>query len=243
MKTVFRIFLRDLKRLSRNRAAALVMVGVCLLPSLYAWFNIAANMDPYGNTAGIKVAIANCDRGASSDMISLNAGDTIVQSLKKNDQLGWVFVDEKKAKEGVRSGKYYAAIVIPDDFSNSLLSVLSGEIKDPKLDYYINEKKNAIAPKITDTGATTIQQEINDTFSAVASEAISKLIQKAANQMSADLNSACRSDEHHSKRAKQPGGLSENHRQFQENGSWLQTGAAGCDRFAGRCGFCCKRGI
>ena len=99
MKTVFRIFLRDLKRLSRNRAAALVMVGVCLLPSLYAWFNIAANMDPYGNTAGIKVAIANCDRGASSDMISLNAGDTIVQSLKKNDQLGWVFVDEKKAKE------------------------------------------------------------------------------------------------------------------------------------------------
>ena len=190
MKTAFRIFIRDLKRLSRNRAAALVMVGVCLLPSLYAWFNIAANMDPYGNTAGIKVAIANSDQGAKSDMISLNAGDSIVENLKKNDQLGWVFVDEKKAKQGVRSGKYYAAIVIPDDFSNSLLSVLSGEVKSPQLDYYINEKKNAIAPKITDTGATTIQQEINDTFSAVASEAISKLIQKAANNMSADLNSA-----------------------------------------------------
>ena len=190
MKTAFRIFIRDLKRLSRNRAAALVMVGVCLLPSLYAWFNIAANMDPYGNTSGIKVAIANSDQGASSDMISLNAGDTIVKNLKENKQLGWVFVDEKQAKQGVRSGKYYAAIVIPDDFSNSLLSVLSGEVKSPKLDYYINEKKNAIAPKITDTGATTIQQEINDTFSAVASEAISELIQKAANNVSADLNSA-----------------------------------------------------
>ena len=188
MKTAFRIFIRDLKRLSHNRAAALVMVGVCLLPSLYAWFNIAANMDPYGNTAGIKVAIANSDQGAQTDMMSLNAGDTIVENLKKNDQLGWVFVDEKKAKEGVRSGKYSAAIVIPDDFSDSLLSVLSGEVKSPELDYYINEKKNAIAPKITDTGATTIQQEINDTFSAVASEAISKLIQKAANNMSADLN-------------------------------------------------------
>ena len=244
MKTVFRIFLRDLKRLSRNRAAALVMVGVCLLPSLYAWFNIAANMDPYGNTAGIKVAIANCDRGASSDMISLNAGDTIVQSLKKNDQLGWVFVDEKKAKEGVRSGKYYAAIVIPDDFSNSLLSVLSGEIKDPKLDYYINEKKNAIAPKITDTGATTIQQEINDTFSAVASEAISKLIQKAANQMSADLNSADADLMNTIQNVRN--NLADYQKtidSFQENGSWLQTGAAGCDRFAGRCGFCCKGGI
>lgn len=190
MKTAFRIFIRDLKRLTRNRAAALVMVGVCLLPSLYAWFNIAANMDPYGNTAGIKVAIANCDEGASSDMLSLNAGDTIVKNLKQNDQLGWVFVDEKTAKDGVRSGKYYAAIVIPEDFSSSLLSILSGTIKDPQLDYYINEKKNAIAPKITDTGATTIQQEINDTFSAVASEAISELVQKAAGNLSADLNSA-----------------------------------------------------
>ncbi len=189
MKTAFRIFIRDLKRLSRNRAAALVMVGVCLLPSLYAWFNIAANMDPYAHTSGIKVAIANSDKGADYDSISLNAGDTIVQSLKKNDQLGWVFVNEKKAKQGVRSGKYYAAIVIPEDFSDSLLSILEGEVKSPELDYYINEKKNAIAPKITDTGATTIQQEINDTFSAVASEAISELVRKAASSMSADLNS------------------------------------------------------
>ena len=99
MKTVFRIFLRDLKRLSRNRAAALVMVGVCLLPSLYAWFNIAANMDPYGNTAGIKVAIANCDKGASSDMISLNAGDTIVQSLKTTSLAGFLSMKRKRRKE------------------------------------------------------------------------------------------------------------------------------------------------
>ncbi len=190
MKTAFRIFIRDLKRLSRNRAAALVMVGVCLLPSLYAWFNIAANMDPYGNTAGIKVAIVNNDDGAKSDIISLNAGDTIVDSLKENDQLGWTFTNEKKAKEGVRSGKYYAAIVIPDDFSDSLVSVLDGEIKSPSLDYYINEKKNAIAPKITDTGATTIQQEINDTFSAVASEAISEMIKKSADRISSGINTA-----------------------------------------------------
>ena len=50
MKKVLQIFQRDLKRLLRSPAAALVMVGVCILPSLYAWFNIAANMDPYGNT-------------------------------------------------------------------------------------------------------------------------------------------------------------------------------------------------
>ncbi|MFR2125388.1 MAG: YhgE/Pip family protein [Dorea sp.] len=148
MKKSFQIFKRDLGRLFRNRAAVLILVGISVLPSLYAWFNIAANMDPYGNTKGIQVAIANEDKGADSEQMSLDAGQNIVDNLKKNDQLGWKFVDAKEAKMGVKSGKYYAAIVIPDNFSESLLSILSGDIKQPELDYYINEKKNAIAPKI-----------------------------------------------------------------------------------------------
>ena len=180
MKKSFQIFKRDLGRLFRNRAAVLILVGISVLPSLYAWFNIAASMDPYGNTKGIQVAIANEDKGADSEQMSLDAGQNIVDNLKKNDQLGWKFVDAKEAKKGVRSGKYYAAIVISDNFSESLLSILSGDIKQPELDYYINEKKNAIAPKITDTGAGTIQQEINDTFSSVAAESISKLLSEKA---------------------------------------------------------------
>lgn len=180
MKKSFQIFKRDLGRLFRNRAAVLILVGISVLPSLYAWFNIAANIDPYANTKGIQVAIANEDKGADSEQMSLDAGQNIVDNLKKNDQLGWKFVDAKEAKKGVRSGKYYAAIVIPDNFSESLLSILSGDIKQPELDYYINEKKNAIAPKITDTGAGTIRQEINDTFSSVAAESISKLLSEKA---------------------------------------------------------------
>lgn len=180
MKKSFQIFKRDLGRLFRNRAAVLILVGISVLPSLYAWFNIAANIDPYANTKGIQVAIANEDKGADSEQMSLDAGQNIVDNLKKNDQLGWKFVDAKEAKMGVKSGKYYAAIVIPDNFSESLLSILSGDIRQPELDYYINEKKNAIAPKITDTGAGTIQQEINDTFSSVAAESISKLLSEKA---------------------------------------------------------------
>ena len=188
MKKSFQIFKRDLGRLFRNRAAVLILVGISVLPSLYAWFNIAANMDPYGNTKGIQVAIANEDKGADSEQMSLDAGQNIVDNLKKNDQLGWKFVDAKEAKKGVRSGKYYAAIVIPDNFSESLLSILSGDIKQPKLDYYINEKKNAIAPKITVTGASTIQQEINDTFTSVAAESISELLSKEAGELSGKVS-------------------------------------------------------
>ena len=62
MKKSFHIFQRDLSRLLHNKAAILVLIGVCLLPSLYAWFNIAANLDPYGNTSKIKVAIACLDK-------------------------------------------------------------------------------------------------------------------------------------------------------------------------------------
>lgn len=188
MKTAFQIFCRDVRRLLKNWAATLVIIGVCLLPSLYAWFNIAANMDPYANTSGIQVAIANCDTGAKTDVITMNAGDSIVEKLKENKSLGWQFVSEKKAKEGVRAGKYYAAIVIPKDFSKSLVSIISGDLKRPKLDYYVNEKKNAIAPKITDTGATTVQQQINDTFSATASSAVSEIVQSSADSVAGGLD-------------------------------------------------------
>ncbi len=188
MKKAFQIFKRDIKRLFHNRAAFLIVIGVSILPSLYAWFNIAANMDPYVNTAGIKIAIANEDTGADSDKLSLNAGNTIVSNLKENDQLGWTFVDRTAAVNGVKSGEYYAAIIIPKDFSNSLLSVLSGKIESPQLDYYINEKKNAIAPKFTDTGATTVQQEINDTFSSVAAQTISEIIQGSAEDLTGNVN-------------------------------------------------------
>ena len=110
MKKAFRIFKRDLGRLVHNRVAVIVMAGVCVLPSLYAWFNIAANMDPYSNTQGIKVAVANHDTEAANDLITLNAGDRIEENLRENDQLGWTFVEESQAVEGVKSGKYYAAI-------------------------------------------------------------------------------------------------------------------------------------
>lgn len=187
MKKSFRIFRRDLSRLLHNRAAVLVTIGVCLLPSLYAWFNIAANIDPYGNTSGIRIAVADKDTGASSQNLSLNAGQEILDNLKKNNQLGWVFTSEQEAIAGVKSGTYYASIIIPEDFSRSLLSILSGTLKTPKLDYYINEKANAIAPKITGTGASTIQEEINSTFSAVASESVSAVLQKSAGDFSASL--------------------------------------------------------
>ena len=88
-KVSFAIFKRDIKRLLVNPVALVVTLGVCVIPSLYAWYNIVANWDPYGNTQGIKIAIANNDRGTQNDLVGeLNAGDQVVDQLKENRSAG-----------------------------------------------------------------------------------------------------------------------------------------------------------
>lgn len=186
VKKAFQIFKRDILRLLKNPVALVITIGICVIPSLYAWYNIVANWDPYGNTANIKVAVANNDQGTSNEYVGeLNAGDETVSKLKENDQLGWVFTDADAAVEGVKSGEYYAAIVIPDDFSANLTSMLTGTFTQPQLEYYCNEKKNAIAPKVTDTGAQMVEEQINETFVATVSETLVEKIQNAAGDLDA----------------------------------------------------------
>ena len=189
IKQIGAIYRRDLGRLFKNGVALIVTAGVIIIPSLYAWFNIGANYDPYSGTAGIKVAVANLDVGADQQALGhLDAGDTIVANLQENDQLGWTFTGEAKALEGVRSGKYYAAIVIPEDFSAGLTQFLSGKVAQAKITYYVNEKKNAIAPKITDTGAATLEEEIRKTFTQVAADSVSQVVAQSSGSLSGRMN-------------------------------------------------------
>ncbi|MEG0919400.1 MAG: YhgE/Pip domain-containing protein [Anaerovoracaceae bacterium] len=174
MNNIIKIFLRDIYKLRVNIVALIIVIGVTLLPAMYAWFNLAANWDPYSNTAGIKVAVACNDTGKEVMATQMNAGSEIVNSLKQNDKIGWVFTSEKKALEGVKLGDYYAAIVIPSEFTEDMLSFLNGDFKNPEIVYYVNEKKNAIAPKITDAGINLIHEEVNKTFISKVTETMIK---------------------------------------------------------------------
>ena len=181
MRTVFAIFARDVMRIVKNPVALVVTFGVAIIPSLYAWFNILANWDPYSNTGNIEVAVANEDLGTDSTLVGhLDAGAQTVKELKANHQLGWRFVSKTDALDGVRSGKYYAAIVLPDNFSETLIGSVTGTTKRPHITYYVNEKENAIAPKITDTGATEIDEQINSTFVASVADAIASQVKRSA---------------------------------------------------------------
>ena len=190
MRTALRIFKRDLLRLLKNPVALVVTLGVCIIPSLYAWYNIGANWDPYGKTGNVQVAVANEDAGTSNEYVGeLNAGDETVDKIRTNHDLGWVFVDTAdEAKQGVERGDYYAAIVIPKDFSEKLTSMLTGSFTQPKLTYYVNQKRNAIAPEVTGVGATTVENQINQTFVGTVSDVVAKKLSAAGADLKGKLD-------------------------------------------------------
>lgn len=181
MRKAFQIFKRDLRRLLKNPVAVIVTLGVAVIPSLYAWLNILANWDPYENTSTVPIAVVINDEGAEvGDMGQINAGDMIREQLEENTQLGWTFLDsEDEAVEGVRSGRYYAAFVVPSDFTASLGDIVDGDVSPAHISYYVNEKANAVAPKVTDTGSTTLDNEITDQFLEVAGKTVTEKLQDA----------------------------------------------------------------
>ncbi|MBE5854080.1 MAG: YhgE/Pip domain-containing protein [Lachnospiraceae bacterium] len=169
MRNILRVFRTDAGRIANNVVGFVVIMGLCVLPSLYAWFNIFSNWDPYGESATGRMQIAVCsnDLGQSLAGKELNIGGSVVEGLKSNRTIGWVFEDnDEKAVEGVYDGSYYAAIIIPESFTEDVISFMSGEVKHPTIVYYENDKKNAIAPKITGKAKTAVQQQINATFIA-----------------------------------------------------------------------------
>ena len=162
MRVIWDIFSGDVRNLFRNVIAAIVVMGLALVPPMYAWFTTLGFWDPYDNTGNIKVAVASEDAGYTSDLIPtpVNAGEQIIGKLRANDQFAWQFVGAEAAVEGVRSGEYYAALVIPKEFSRDLMTVFSDDITEPKIIYYDNEKENANAQRVTATGASTLEETI-----------------------------------------------------------------------------------
>lgn len=175
MRNIWRIFRADWQRISASVVAVVVIMGLCLIPCLYAWFNIFSNWDPYGPdaTSNIRVAVTSEDEGYELLGLKLNIGSMVLDGLKSNNQMGWDFVDSREeALEGVRSGKYYAALIVPADFTGDFVSILDTDLRHPQIEYYENEKKNAIAPKITNKAKTAVQDEINATVVETVTNAV-----------------------------------------------------------------------
>ena len=168
MKNIKIILCRDLKALFTHFFVFVIAIGLCILPALYAWLNIYSNTDPYGNTEDIKIAVASEDLGfINADGENQNVSEEILKNLKENKSIHWVDTTRAKAKEGVKSGEYYAAVVFSKDFSKCMYEGVLEGLKRPKVYYYDNEKKNAVAIKITDTAVSNLKNNINEMYISI----------------------------------------------------------------------------
>ena len=167
LRTILSIFRGDIGSVSRRFFALAIIVAISVLPALYAWVNIYANGNPYANTGEIEIAVASLDPGLDlEDGTHINMAEEVSEDLKKSDKIGWRFPETaEEAVEGVRSGRYYAAIVFEDNFTYDMFH-FERAILDKKepLTFYENVKKNAVAAKITETAASNVQESIKTRY-------------------------------------------------------------------------------
>ena len=190
MKNIIEIFRKDIKEVFRKTNTWIIIVGLIFLPSMYAWPNILSSWDPYGHTNNIKVAVTSEDDGATVDGKELNLGKSLVEGLKNNKNLDWQFVSNKQqAEDGVRIGDYYASIVVPKNFSQDMTSVSRTEPKRATIEYTVNEKINAISPKITNSGASAIANNISKNFVETANGIIFEKLHEAGIKFEENLPS------------------------------------------------------
>ncbi|MGO1638920.1 MAG: YhgE/Pip domain-containing protein, partial [Ancrocorticia populi] len=166
MRNILGLIVGDVRRASQSVMAWTVVFGLVIIPSLFAWFNVLASWDPFGSTGNLKVAVANSDAGYQSDVvpIPINVGDQVLSELRANDDLDWIITSEEDALDGTRSGEYYAAIVLPESFSEDMLTFYAEGAERTHIDYYTNDKKNSVAPIITGQGADAVSAQINEVF-------------------------------------------------------------------------------
>ena len=190
MKNIIEIFRKDIKEVFRKTNTWIIIVGLIFLPSMYAWPNILSSWDPYGHTNNIKVAVTSEDEGTTVDGKDLNLGKSLVSGLKNNKNLDWQFVSNKqKAEDGVRIGEYYASIVVPKNFSKDMTSVSRAEPQRATIEYTVNEKINAISPKITNSGASAIANNISKNFVETANGIIFEKLHEAGIKFEENLPS------------------------------------------------------
>lgn len=166
MRNVFTIFKNDFRALTRHFLAFLIILAILFLPALYAWFNIYAFWDPYGKTKDVNIAVVCNDRDyMDEDGKIINIGNQLVEELKADEKIGYVFLDDAdKAVDDLYAGKYYAAVIIEPDFTYNMYNFLNEDMFSPTINFYQNEKTNPIAVKVVEAAGDKVKQSVNKAY-------------------------------------------------------------------------------
>lgn len=167
MKTIFDIFKNDINAIVKFFFVLVIVLALGTLPSLYAWINIYANWDPYAQAGDVQVALSSRDPGIDlRNGTHVNSSKEVIADVKDDEDIGYRPIDDPdEAVRGVESGRYYAAIIFEDGFTYDMHNYEEaiGD-RQPKITYYTNIKKNAVASKVTDAAAEKLLEEINSKY-------------------------------------------------------------------------------
>lgn len=185
MSGIWQLFRSDLRRATSKVMSVIVLCGLIAIPSAFTWFNVIGSWEPFDNTSNLKVAVASVDQGYTSPLLPLhvNVGDIVESALRANEQLDWVITTEDDAIAGTESGEYYAAMVLPEDFSERMLTFYTDGSQRTHVDYYTNDKSNPLAPLITSEGADDLTAKINAEFTQELSDIALSLVSSLAQSL------------------------------------------------------------
>lgn len=189
MGNVLRIFFSDLRNIGAHFFSLVIALSVLLIPALYAWVNIYANWDPYGNTGNVKIALASCDLGyIDEDGEYINAGQEIIADICKSEAIDWTPVeDPEDAINRVRSGEFYAALIMEENLSRNMYNITEAlRDKNASITFYQNAKVNAIANKITTTAATTAEHNIQVRYLSILIETLLENVGETLDKLDAE---------------------------------------------------------
>ena len=169
MSKIREILHHDLRSARKNVITMIVLFGLTVVPLVFTVFNVLASWNPFDNTDELKIAVSSEDEGHNTDLaqVNLNLGEQVLAQLSLNKQIDWTITTKENALEGTRSGEYYASIVLPPSFSKDLMTFYIAGTEPTELTMYTNQKKNSLAPMITEQAATGAIDQINESFSEV----------------------------------------------------------------------------
>jgi putative membrane protein len=175
----FKVIRDDLRFLVKNKIKLIGIIVVCFIPLLYSCLYLDAFWDPYGKLDKLPIAVVNMDKGSEKDNERVNYGNDIIDSLKDNTALKWVFTDYDDANNGVYKNKYYSMLVIPENFSKKITDATDGNVDKATITYVSNQKKNYLASQISSRVMIELKESIANSISNNGTQVVVESLYKA----------------------------------------------------------------
>lgn len=174
------------KNIAKSTWLKIVLCAIMIIPMIYACVFLGSMWDPYGKTDQLPVAVVNNDKEVEYNGSTMDIGKQLSDKLAKNDSMDFNIVSSSKAKKGLKDGKYYMVITIPENFSKNATTLLNDDPQTMMLTYTTNPQTNYIATKMDDSAMAKVKAEISSTVT----KTYSKILFKNVKTLSKGFNTA-----------------------------------------------------